>query len=203
MPKNAFNSINRRVLIRNLKVLCPDISIFAENLYSIPARLFVAGGMKIVSEEGTTQGCPLSMPSYAIGLLPLMMRTGNYEESSKVKQSAYADDVCGAGRLKELKRWWEIIVKYGPCIGYFAEPKKSWMIVKPEHKEQAVKLFGGSDINKTQNGNKHLGAAIGTENFKDSFVEEKVEIWVKQVEELSKIAWVDPHLAYSAFIHGL
>ena len=30
--KNAFNNINRKVLLRNIKVLCPEIPCFVENL---------------------------------------------------------------------------------------------------------------------------------------------------------------------------
>ena len=42
-----------------------------------------------------------------------------------IKQTAYADDLTGAGKLRNLKEWWENVVKYGPFIGYFAKPSKS------------------------------------------------------------------------------
>ena len=38
--ENAFNKINRKVLLKNLEVVCPELSIYAWNLYSKPARLF-------------------------------------------------------------------------------------------------------------------------------------------------------------------
>ena len=55
---NAFNSLNREVASRNVKILCPYIAKYLENTYSQPSRLYVAGGHGdfIYSQEGTTQG---------------------------------------------------------------------------------------------------------------------------------------------------
>ena len=54
--ENAFNAINRKVMLRNISVLCPIISTFIINSYCTPARLFILGGKEIKSYEGTTQG---------------------------------------------------------------------------------------------------------------------------------------------------
>ena len=59
----------------------------------------------------------------------------------KARQSAYADDLTGSGTIRELKVWWDLVVKYGPFIGYYAKPTKSWLIVKEEHLEDAKKTF--------------------------------------------------------------
>ena len=69
---NAFNSLNRKVFLHNIKYLCPPLAIYTRNCYSMPSRLFVTGGSEISSEEGTTQGDPLAMPIYAIGIMPLL-----------------------------------------------------------------------------------------------------------------------------------
>ena len=37
---NAFNSLNRNVFLRNIKVICPEISNFVINCYTLPSRLF-------------------------------------------------------------------------------------------------------------------------------------------------------------------
>ena len=67
---NAFNSLNRRVLLHIIQYLCPPIAIYIRNCYSVQSRLFVLGGTEISSSEGTTQGDPLAMPVYAIGITP-------------------------------------------------------------------------------------------------------------------------------------
>ena len=63
---NVFNSINRKAMLHNIGILCPAMKIFAENCYSTSARLFITGGAEIRSNEGTTQGDPISMALYAM-----------------------------------------------------------------------------------------------------------------------------------------
>ena len=69
---NAFNNLNRKVMLHNIKITCPLIATFAINSYRNPARLFVTGGCEISSSEGTTQGDPTSMAIYALSSLPLL-----------------------------------------------------------------------------------------------------------------------------------
>ena len=99
----------------------------------------MVGGLEIKSLEGTTQGDPSSMPVYAVGIIPLMLEAAEPtdDRKEKARQSAYADDLAGAGTVSELKKWWDIIVEYGPYIGYYAKAEKSWLIVKPEYEEEA------------------------------------------------------------------
>ena len=46
---NAFNRINRKVMLKNLEVICPELAIYGNNCYGSPARLFVIGGIEIKS----------------------------------------------------------------------------------------------------------------------------------------------------------
>jgi len=53
---NAFNSLNQQAALQNVKVTCPNIAQYIENMYSQPSRLYLAGrnGEFILSEEGPT-----------------------------------------------------------------------------------------------------------------------------------------------------
>ena len=70
--ENAFNSINRKVMLHNLKLICPVIATYISNCYIYPARLFIIGGGELFSKEGTTQGDPTSMDANALGILPVL-----------------------------------------------------------------------------------------------------------------------------------
>ena len=69
---NAFNSINRKVMLYNIKFICPAMVVYTYNCYSTASRLFVQGGKEISSAECTTQGDPIAMPLYAVAIAPLI-----------------------------------------------------------------------------------------------------------------------------------
>ena len=80
---------------------------------------------------------------------------------------------------------------------------KSWLILKDSSKlEECKQLFAASPINITIEGKRHLGAAIGSDNFRNEYIDEKVKTWVSNINALSNIAKTQPHAAYAAFIHG-
>ena len=149
--------------MHNMKIICPEIAIFVLNCYFKPARLFVMGGLEIQSLEGTTQGAPEAMPVYAEGITPLMILAAEPLdiEEDKARQSAYADDLAAAGTIAGLKRWWDIVVEYGPYLGYYAKPEKSWLIVKHQYLDLARDTFAQSGLKITTEGRRHLGAVVG------------------------------------------
>ena len=58
-------------------------------------------------------------------------------------------------------------------------------------------------MNVTAEGKRHLGAAVGTRSFVESYVSKKVEKWKNKIEKLSEIAKSQPHAAYTALTKGL
>ena len=53
---NASNSINGKVFLHSIFILCSAISTFVINCYSTPAQLFVIPGTELRSNKGTTLG---------------------------------------------------------------------------------------------------------------------------------------------------
>ena len=82
-------------------------SIFVTNSYATPARLFVIGGSKIKSNEGTTQGDPVAMAIYALGITPFIMMMVKLVSTKcdDIKMVAFVDDLNAAGKLKSLLQW--------------------------------------------------------------------------------------------------
>ena len=116
---NAFNSVNRKAFLHNVKVICPSIATFVVNCYSTASRLFVAGGTELRSDEGSTQGDPIAMFVYAIATTPLILHTVSTIEgnSMNTKTAGYADDIFGGGTIEGLKCTWDSIEKWGPEYG--------------------------------------------------------------------------------------
>ena len=196
---NAFNSLNREVALQNVIHVCPSIAPAIVNTYRSHSHLCVDGEI-LYSQEGTTQGDPLAMAMYAIATLPLIHRLA---ESCSTRQVWFADDATAGGQLPQLKCWWDQLRRIGPDYGYHANAAKSWLIVKEEHLDQAVTIFGSSGVQITKEGQRHLGAALGTRTFVEAFVTERVKEWTREVEHLATIAASQPHAAYSALTHGL
>ena len=91
-----------------------------------------------------------------------------------VKQVWLADDSAGAGRISSLFSWYKHLEKEGKKYGYLVNGGKSWLIVKSEAvAAEAERLFGG-EVNVTIEGKRHLGAVIGSKNYKDEFCNEKI-----------------------------
>ena len=51
--------------------VCPPFSTILINTYCKEVNLYMRGSV-LHSEEGTTQGDPLAMPMYALGVIPLI-----------------------------------------------------------------------------------------------------------------------------------
>ncbi|XP_066936770.1 uncharacterized protein [Clytia hemisphaerica] len=201
---NAFNAVNRNVFLHNVKIICPPLSTFVQNCYQSPARLFVFGGKELKSTEGTTQGDPIAMFVYAIATIPLIVRYVLREEPSdeKARTAGYADDLFGAGTIWELKQLWLYIRDEGPKFGYYQQEEKTWLIVKPEFLSEAMEIFSDTQVKITTDGRKHLGAAVGSLEYRDEFINEKIDDWVSELSTLAKIAKFAPQEAYTCFTAG-
>ena len=169
-------------------------------MYNTDAELFVDGST-LHSQEGTTQGDPLAMPTYALALLPLIEKVN---PDLAVVQTWYADDATAAERIKKLHDWWKALVTFGPNFGYHVNPSKTHLIIKECHRSAAISEFGDTHIKITSDGKPHLRAALGTTpSFTELFVKCKVEQWSEELLLLSSIAETNPQAAYAAFTHGL
>ena len=187
---NAFNCLNRGAALRNISVLCPSLSTILINTYRVSSKLYIDGS-HMLSQEGTTQGHPLAMPMYALGVVPLIQKLTDVD----VSQIWYADDAAAGGSLQSLRSWWIHLTTLGPDYGYFSNAVKTCLIVKPQHLRKARALFHGTGVVITAAGKRYLGSALGTNDFLMSYVQGKVSTWVGET------FWNCCHPAHAAFTH--
>ncbi len=121
------------------------------------------------------------MAMYAVAITPLIHRLAE----ERLKQVWWADDASAAGKLSSIKNWWNNISEIGPEYGYFPNAGKTWLIVKETHFEEAKRVFQDTGLTISKEGKRHLGSAIGTRSFVESYVEEKVSKWKEELERAS------------------
>ena len=144
-----------------------------------------------MSQEGTTQGA-----SNALVLNQHIMIQSLRALTPEVKQVLLADRSAGGGRIVPLYSWYKHLCQEGNKFGYLVNGSKSWLIVKsPKQADEAERLFG-QEVNIKTEGKRHLGAVIGSQEYKDQYCHEKVQGWKREIELLAEIAKSQPHAAY-------
>ena len=146
------------------------------------------------------------MAIYALGITPLIAwlskKSKENTNSPPTNQVAFADDLNGIGTLESLEEWWKLLEEEGKKFGYNVNPGKSYLIVKEQCKEKAIKLFENSRIKITTEGHGHLGSVIGSRQFSENYIGLLVSRWCEEITELSLIAKTQPQAAYAAFTAG-
>ena len=76
--------------------------------------------------------------------------------------------------------------------------------MKPQELEDKAERVFGDEVNVTKEGKRHLGAVIGSKEYKDQYCAEKVQGWRGEISTLSlaEIAKRQPHAAYIVFAKG-
>ena len=79
------------------------------------------------SNEGVTQGDPLALIAYGIGVLPLIKDLRRAHPH--VTQPWYADDAGTGPKFEEIIDHFRDLQLRGPAWGYYPEPTKSILVV--------------------------------------------------------------------------
>ena len=110
------------------------------------------------SKEGVTQGDPLAMIAYGIGVPFLIRELRN--DNPWVTQPWYADDAGEGGTFQKiLEHFWDLQAR-GPARGYYPEPTKRILVVAPGNIDRAEEHFRGLGI-RLVTGHRYLGGYIG------------------------------------------
>ena len=96
------------------------------------------------SKEGVTQGYPLVMIAYDIGVLPLIRELQDAHPC--VTQPWYADDVGAGGTFQQVQANFQDLQARGPARGYYLKTTKSILVVAPGNVTQADEHFRGPGI---------------------------------------------------------
>ena len=121
----------------------------------------------------------------------------------QVKEVWLADDSAGGGSIVSLYQWYKNLCEEGRKFGYIVNGAKSWLIVKTSELAESAKKVFGDEVNITLEGRRHLGAVIGSKEFKDQYCQEKVDKWLREMESLVEISKSSPTLPISLSLKDL
>ena len=198
---NALNALNRAAAINNIPKVCPAAGRVFVNTYQADIPLYLDGGEVLYSREGTCQGDPLAMAFYALATVPLAAQLGSASESTA--QIWYADDDAAADKIQPLRRYWSAIEEAGPQYGYYPNAKKTVLLVRPHLLAEAQEAFAGTGVRIQTDGVRYLGGAIGSQQFQNDFVLDRVAGMCRLVKRLAGLAVTQPQAAYRLFVASL
>ena len=154
----------------------------------------------IHSREGVTQGDPLSMIAYSIGILPLINNLKR--EIPNVTQTWYDDNAWALGTFARLDTYFNSLTRQGLGRGYHPEPTKSVLIVRPENLE-AEKVFWRRHVFKMCTGARYLGGYLRDNKFKRDWLREHTLMWEKNINTISKTAGKYPQESYATVVRAI
>jgi hypothetical protein len=201
---NGFNELGRRAMLFTVRHRWAPGARFAFNCYRHSAMLILRRkgrpGYTLLSEEGVTQGDPLSMLLYGLALVPLAetLRAAFPD----VLQAWYADDSVLQGKTSGIASCMAELKRLGPARGYLPEPAKSILICAPADRPAAETRLEAFGFNYTE-GNRYVGGFLGTEEALSQWLEPKIQQWVSGVESLAQVAKRYPQTAYAGLAMSL
>jgi hypothetical protein len=136
--KNAFNLVDREVMLQEVRLRCPVISRWVEFCYSSPARLYY-GEHTLWSHQGVQQGDPLGPLLFALVLHPLVCKIR--DSFSLPLQAWYLDDGTIIGDTLTVGKVLELIMMDGPHYGLHLNVDKTevfWLREDPRSRLAGV-----------------------------------------------------------------
>ena len=133
--------------------------------------------------EGMTQGDPLAIFAYGIGILSLIKKLkAGFPDAN---QTWYSNDSSSVGIFSNVELYFNSLKRLGLGHGYYPEPSKRVLIVHP-HNIKYKKMFGLRNGFKVCTDLRYLGGFIGDNESKHDWLDERTNIWEQNVTKIRK-----------------
>jgi hypothetical protein len=202
--RNGFNELSRLSMLWTVRHRWAAGARFAFNSYRHAATLVLRRRgqdcVKILSQEGVTQGDPLSMVLYGVALLPLAENLLAAEPT--LLQPWYADDMALLGHVDGIARAMRLLQVQGPHRGYYPEPDKSIVVCARAVRPQ-VSAFLAEFNFRYEDGHRYVGGFIGSADARKAWLDPQVADWAAGVRTLAGIATRFPQTAFAGLTKSL
>ena len=95
-----------------------------------------------------------------------------------------AEQLPGKRTKSVTLHWWNTLNTLDLLFGYHPEPTKCWLIAKSRMKDIGLNRFENAGINITEDGKRHWGAVIGSIEYRENYVAQKVNTWLDEINML-------------------
>ena len=121
----------------------PSDAIFVSNCYKQWCTLVVRDDQESVcfvqSRKGVTQGDPISMVTYGLGILPIIRFIKTLVLAPH--QPWYADSATIIASWALIVQYFNTLTNHRLRFGFYPKPKKSIVVVKEGQEEDATQFF--------------------------------------------------------------
>ncbi|GJY79821.1 reverse transcriptase domain-containing protein [Tanacetum coccineum] len=183
--KNAFNLIDREVMLREVRLRCPPISRWVEFCYSNPARLYY-GEHTLWSCQGVQQGDPLGPLLFSLVLHPLICKI---RDSFSLSLHVWClDDGTIVGDTMVVEKVLKLIMEDGPGRGLHLNVDKTEVFWPKEDPRSRLAGIFPPNIARPLHGVKLLGGPISVDfDFCNELVMKRVTKTIGLMDAIAKI----------------
>ena len=188
--ENAYNMVNREKMFAEVREHAPYVSKWVEGIYGVANHLQY-GEHEILSCEGIHQGGPLSSPLMGLAFQPVLIKIKEEVADLKVVV-AIQDDLTLVGTDSALLQAMRILNREGPRRGLHWSLSKTKLWSKEYDIDRSL-LVQELHISPEQDeGFNLLGAPIGSKEYCQRFLDQKVDSLQSRIEKLNQLE--DPQI---------
>jgi hypothetical protein len=183
---NAFNSIDREVMLQEVRNCFPELSSWAESCYGHAHPHLFMQEHRLQSCSGVQQGDPLGPLLFAITLQPVLEKI-RVECPGLIMNSWYLDDGTLAGNARDIARAIQILEE-GTARGLTLNKGKCLMWTGSDSKEPPPPTEGvPKEIPRVQGGFHLLGSPIGPSDFCEATLAGRIDKIEGMLEKLKDL----------------